>query len=976
MTNKLFMLFDDKLRSPDELVAGPVQNLESIGDTIEDSEAILRKIRQFNVVRHKADYSDFKNFVFFNSALDYFNVTGERIINEFPYAGSSEQRQAFFDSLDNYQRHVVSVWPKSTGHLVFNPSISSSYITVDDVGDQRFGVSQTSILSPGTGSISIEFWAVPPAPIAAGKMAFVYQKISSSLDGVSVYFSGSQIALTVKSSSFVDTVSANVVPGVNTYFSLNYDRTVSPPEMSILTGSGDAFPVLVSSVQGTILGSVNAGPDKAFIGTGDANFLAASLADFSGSIDDLKIWRSVRDVATVTSSFNARVYAQDSLVAHWTFNETGSIQFAEGALVKDHSGKGLHGRIQSYYPEMRSSSSLLPYDSLDLCLTMGCPAVAEYIFEQQNSGSIYDRNSDSIVTRHLPEQFFILEEFKNTDVLKNFMYVIARAFDETKVAIDQFINVLKNDYGRFNQTPDALLKDVAKFFGWEFTGNFLNADVLQYIIGRQVLANTESNKVLDVKLYEIKNEFWKRTLINLMHLYKTKGTRESIESLLRIYGVNRNFVRLKEYGYRPEGGIQTARINSEKSVYALTIGSGSQLTSSHVYTYVFQEKIKAVETRVRFPNATSADMTGSLSEGMIWALLDGFGMPVNTLRFEKQSPTSETGSLIFTATEGTVTLSDVPIFNNRWYNIVTNRDHTSASLEINVMGIDRDEVTEHYSASFATPIYEVLQQAGFYLGSSLGSGSQMWVQEARLWKEPLSDIEMEDHALNFQSYGTEDSNGIKDLFVHWRLDDNVSVDGTGARTDGIWEYTQESYRGNMVGFAPNSNPFKKFLNEYNYIASPEFGWTEEKIRDIPSSIVTPDQAFLDNSLVALEFNLIDALNEDISQIIATLDVFNEWIGMPVNKYRDSYVDLDIARENYFRKLSGQLNFKAFADMLEFFDRSFIDMIRKLIPARATFLGDEFIVESHMLERPKMQWNYRRREPEFEPEGVIKVLIRT
>jgi len=75
-------------------------------------------------------------------------------------------------------------------------------------------------------------------------------------------------------------------------------------------------------------------------------------------------------------------------------------------------------------------------------------------------------------------------------------------------------------------------------------------------------------------------------------------------------------------------------------------------------------------------------------------------------------------------------------------------------------------------------------------------------------------------------------------------------------------------------------------------------------------------------------------------------------------------------------LNGSINFRLFADLLEFFDRSFIGMIRRLIPARAVFIGDEFVVESHMLERPKVQWNYRRREKELDLEGVIRVYIRS
>jgi hypothetical protein len=52
------------------------------------------------------------------------------------------------------------------------------------------------------------------------------------------------------------------------------------------------------------------------------------------------------------------------------------------------------------------------------------------------------------------------------------------------------------------------------------------------------------------------------------------------------------------------------------------------------------------------------------------------------------------------------------------------------------------------------------------------------------------------------------------------------------------------------------------------------------------------------------------------------------------------------------------------------------MVQRLLPARSIFLGDEFVVESHMLERPKLQWNYRRQTVPFIPEGVITVYVRT
>jgi len=129
---------------------------------------------------------------------------------------------------------------------------------------------------------------------------------------------------------------------------------------------------------------------------------------------------------------------------------------------------------------------------------------------------------------------------------------------------------------------------------------------------------------------------------------------------------------------------------------------------------------------------------------------------------------------------------------------------------------------------------------------------------------------------------------------------------------------------------------------------------------------------LDSNAVSVEFNLIDALNEDISYILASMDNWNNIIGDHAARHRASYPELDRFRQQYFTRLVGRINFRAFADFMDFFDRSFVEMIKKLLPARVNFKGAEFVVESHMLERPKVQYTYRRQSPALVPEGVIWV----
>jgi hypothetical protein len=160
------------------------------------------------------------------------------------------------------------------------------------------------------------------------------------------------------------------------------------------------------------------------------------------------------------------------------------------------------------------------------------------------------------------------------------------------------------------------------------------------------------------------------------------------------------------------------------------------------------------------------------------------------------------------------------------------------------------------------------------------------------------------------------------------------------------------------------------MQDYNFIAPVDYGWNEDKIRVFDASSVDASDQFNQSNALALEFNLIDALNEDISRMLTMMDNWNNIIGLPANRYRDSYPDLEKYRDFYFRKLSGRVNFQRFADFLEFFDKSFVKMIQRLLPARAIFYGEEFVVESHMLERPKVQWAYRRFSPPLIPEGTI------
>lgn len=382
------------------------------------------------------------------------------------------------------------------------------------------------------------------------------------------------------------------------------------------------------------------------------------------------------------------------------------------------------------------------------------------------------------------------------------------------------------------------------------------------------------------------------------------------------------------------------------------------------------------EFRVRFPGPSDTTMpptqlsgtilrlgTGSVSSGQVF------------LAYEKPSVTATTGNLYLSSSSGRLQLTSASLFDGHFYNLSVVKETRTGSISISAFSYEGDDerlATSSLAMSGAAGFPFDSQYTFVRLGDS-GSLGEFWGQEARLWSSALTRDELIAHARHFESYGRVQSFDNRDLLIHWRLNDGLNVDPSGAI------YVINSVPDGPVGtgsFQANGFPFTKFLEEYAYIPSIDYGWNQEKVRTFDGSRIDPFEAYHDEKFVSLEFNMYDALNEDISHLMVSYDELTRVIGLPINRYREDYEGLQQMRETYFKRLQGRLSFRAFADMLDFFDSSFSSIVERLLPARASFKGDEMIVESHMLERPKYQYQLRPIvEGRIEVSGSISIADR-
>jgi hypothetical protein len=87
------------------------------------------------------------------------------------------------------------------------------------------------------------------------------------------------------------------------------------------------------------------------------------------------------------------------------------------------------------------------------------------------------------------------------------------------------------------------------------------------------------------------------------------------------------------------------------------------------------------------------------------------------------------------------------------------------------------------------------------------------------------------------------------------------------------------------------------------------------------------------------------------------DFFDNAIGDPNLLFSDDYYDLENMRDVYFNRLTGPINVRNIFNFARWFSDNVGNMIVQLVPSNTTYLGTNFVVESHVLERSKVRYRW-------------------
>jgi hypothetical protein len=162
------------------------------------------------------------------------------------------------------------------------------------------------------------------------------------------------------------------------------------------------------------------------------------------------------------------------------------------------------------------------------------------------SDEIDDYKSNLIIRFLTAPQLY---EFDTEDkYAESIFQLYGQNFDRVKKFIDNIAYMRNVTYDSINNLPNKLLKNLSNNLGFNSVNLFDEKSLNDILYTRQDSAY--EGITVGKNLVESEYEFYRRLITNLIHIYKSKGTRKSLEFFLKFIGAPEPMIKINEYVYK------------------------------------------------------------------------------------------------------------------------------------------------------------------------------------------------------------------------------------------------------------------------------------------------------------------------------------------------------------------------------------------------------------------------------------------
>jgi len=202
-----------------------------------------------------------------------------------------------------------------------------------------------------------------------------------------------------------------------------------------------------------------------------------------------------------------------------------------------------------------------PLDSNFWNLDIRTVSFTNYLDQLNTIAEDFDLYQTNLVSRFLTTG--AIKEFDTQDQkVEKVLQIYGRSFDQTKQFIDALSTINSVRYNVKNDIPSQLLKNLAQTLGWNTNISPISNEELLSSVFSPSKSNF-SGVSQGMTPEELNYQYYRNLILNSAYLFKSKGTRKSIEILLRLIGAPEALVEFNEYVYLADQKINLNQFDTQ-----------------------------------------------------------------------------------------------------------------------------------------------------------------------------------------------------------------------------------------------------------------------------------------------------------------------------------------------------------------------------------------------------------------------------
>ena len=439
----------------------------------------------------------------------------------------------------------------------------------------------------------------------------------------------------------------------------------------------------------------------------------------------------------------------------------------------------------------------------------------------------FDTNNIHSFENNLP---LYIQESSDYNDMKDFLNLQGEQYDLIRNHIDSMGTIHKRGYKKTDSPPNNILPMLLNNMGWQAINPFSGS--LSDSLGEYLTGVTSID--------DIKNNTWRKTLNNLIYIYKSKGTKNAVRGLLNTYGYPPDVLEFQEFGGSIGSQIGGDSFLNDAQPISLTtdydantsIGSfGFVETPKKLYQHMFtaptslhkrriinfdwwmnQADLNTIEFVYRHYNTTNTQimLESSGSDGeTLWDLRLVPSADGTSGSFAFRLNDSNTGSLAIASNAFSMSTDYFRLHDGELWNVMiqrmtgssrgvgrgTNEYRLHSSLQekekiktysyvtMSISGGITADSTLGGKGHFANQNWPSSGSRHYLTGSNLVVGKTVTgsFSQVKGWNTALSTSKFRQHTLNkFSTVGNNINSHRKELVYHFKLNENYTTSSVSA----------------------------------------------------------------------------------------------------------------------------------------------------------------------------------------------------